>query len=148
MLNKAATPVRQIQPENSYQDNRNTSNNRSNQNDRYEDRYQSDRRDDRRNNTDYDYDRQRIIVIIGITMTESIHLIGKIVTGNRTREVIIKKIGNPIIFGGKMMIAKEIDDSIITRNRKGIDHFNMNLEKGIRRILRILAGNTVKPVVL
>ena len=81
-------------------------------------------------------------------MTESIHLIGKIVTGNRTREVIIKKIGNPIIFGGKMMIAKEIDDSIITRNRKGIDNFNMNLEKGIHQILRILARNMVEPMVL
>ena len=47
-----------------------------------------------------------------------------------------------------MLIAKEIDDSMITRSRKGLDNFNMNLEKGIHQILRILARNMVEPMVL
>ena len=91
---------------------------------------------------------QSIVEIIGTTMTVSIHLTKKIVYSNRTREVVNKKIGGPIILGGKMIITKEIHDSMITRTQKGINNFDMNLEKGICQILRILAGNKVKPVLL
>ena len=52
LLNKTTTSVRQIHPENSYQDNPNTSNNRSHQDDPYEDMYHPDWRDDRRNDND------------------------------------------------------------------------------------------------
>ena len=48
LLNKTTTSVRQIHPENSYQENMNISNNRSQEDDRYEDRYHLDRRDDSR----------------------------------------------------------------------------------------------------
>ena len=51
----------------------------------------------------------RSIVVIGITMTVIIHLNGRMVRRNRTREVVIKKIGSLIILGGKKIIAKEID---------------------------------------
>ena len=90
----------------------------------------------------------RSIVVIGITMTESIHLRGKTTTRNHTRKVVIKKIETPTNFGGKMIIAKEINDSMIIGSRNGIDNFNMNPGKGIRRIFRILSGKMVRPKVL
>ena len=37
---------------------------------------------------------------------------------------------------------------MITRSRKGLDNFNMNLGKARIRILKMLAGNRVNPVVL
>ena len=86
--------------------------------------------------------------MVGIIMTKIIHLKDIMIINKNTKEAAIKKTGSLIIFGRKMIITKEIHDSMITRTQKGINNFDMNLEKGICQILRILAGNKVKPVLL
>ena len=80
-------------------------------------------------------------------MIEIIHLKEIIVTDNHTGEVVIKKTRSLIIFGDKMIIAKEIGASMISRSQNGLDNFNTNLEKGKIRILKMLIRNRVNLVV-
>ena len=143
LINKATPPVRQIHPKTSYQDNQNTSNNRSYQNNRYEDRYHSDRRDDRRNDNDHGRDDYGRNDHYDSRRDDDCHNYDCEYSPQRENGHIQLYKG-----GDKMLIAKEIDDSMITRSRKGLDNFNMNLEKGIHQILRILARNMVEPMVL
>ena len=89
-----------------------------------------------------------IAVMVGIIMTEIIHLKEIMVTDNYTEEVVIKKTKSLIIFGGKMIIAKEIGCSMVTRSRKGLNNFSMNLEERKIRILKLFIGNRVNLVVL
>ena len=88
-----------------------------------------------------------ISVIVSIIMTVIIHLKEIIVTDNHTGEVVIKKTRSLIIFGDKMIIAKEIGASMISRSQNGLDNFNTNLEKGKIRILKMLIRNRVNLVV-
>ena len=67
-----------------------------------------------------------ISVMVGI-MTVIIHLKEIMVTDNRIEEVVFTKIKSLIIFGGQMIIIKEIDGSMITRSPRGLGNFNMRL---------------------
>ena len=70
-----------------------------------------------------------ISVMVEIIMTEIIHLKEIMLTDNYTEEVIMKKTESLIIFDGKMIIAKEIGTSMITRSGWGLNHLSTNLEK-------------------
>ena len=65
-----------------------------------------------------------VIIMIGIIHHKEIILIE-----NHIEEVIIKKIESLITFNDKMIITKVIDSSMIIRSRRGLDNFNMTLNK-------------------
>ena len=67
-----------------------------------------------------------IAMMVGI-MTMIIHLKEIMLTDNNMEEVIIMKTKRLIIFGGQMIIIKEIDGSMITRSPRGLGNFNMRL---------------------
>ena len=90
-----------------------------------------------------------IAVMVGI-MIVIIHLKEIMVTDNHIEEVVFTKIKSLIIFGGQMIIIKEIDGSMITRSPRGLNNFSMRLGREkipIRRMFGVLNMKLVNQVV-